>query len=156
MKVLIQIIVKFKAKKIFVCVSITKDSFEGHEVSVTRTMVLIWKWKAYLTQPHNFVHDFWKKKYHKMLFSSPRCMHASKVSTRHTQNFFQPLNYLYVDWWFLLIWTYINLQKEVGVSKHSWKKTMQLLWTDVTYLLKNVEYGLENDIYSTYGDIRHS
>ena len=33
---------------------------------------------------------------------------------------------------------------------------MQLLWTVVTYLLKNVKHGIEHDIYSTYGDIRHS
>ena len=33
---------------------------------------------------------------------------------------------------------------------------MQLLWTVVTYLLKNVKYGIEHDIDITYGDIRIS
>ena len=47
------------------------------------------------------------------------------------------------------------LRKEVGVSKHSWKKIIQLLWTVVSYLLKNVKYEIEHNISSTYGDIRH-
>ena len=84
MKVLIQIIVKFKAKKIFVCVSITKDSFEGHEVSVTRTMVLIWKWKVHLTQPHNFVHDFWKKNITRRFFlHHVACVHQKSQRGIH-------------------------------------------------------------------------
>ena len=33
---------------------------------------------------------------------------------------------------------------------------MQLLWTVVTYLLKNVKQAIEHDIDSTYRDIRHS
>ena len=33
---------------------------------------------------------------------------------------------------------------------------MQLLWTVVTYLLKNVKHGIEHDIYSACGDIRLS
>ena len=33
---------------------------------------------------------------------------------------------------------------------------MQLFWTVVTYLLKNVKHGIEHDIDSTYGDIRLS
>ena len=33
---------------------------------------------------------------------------------------------------------------------------MQLLWTGVTYLIKNVKKGIEHDVDSTYGDIRHS
>ena len=33
---------------------------------------------------------------------------------------------------------------------------MQLLWTVVTYLLKNVKHEIEHDIDSTCGDIRHS
>ena len=32
---------------------------------------------------------------------------------------------------------------------------MQLPWTVVTYLLKNVKPGIENDIGSSYEDIRH-
>ena len=33
---------------------------------------------------------------------------------------------------------------------------MQLLWTVVTYLLKNVRHGIGHDIDSAYGDIRLS
>ena len=33
-------------------------------------------------------------------------------------------------------------QKEAGVSKHYLKKIMQLPWTVVTYLLKNVKHGI--------------
>ena len=33
-----------------------------------------------------------------------------------------------------------------GISKHTWKTILQLLWTVVIYLLKNVEYGIEHDI----------
>ena len=32
---------------------------------------------------------------------------------------------------------------------------MQLLWTVVTYLIKNVKHRIEQDIDSTYEDIRH-
>ena len=32
----------------------------------------------------------------------------------------------------------------------------KLLWTVVTYLLKNVKHGIEHDIDGTYGDIRLS
>ena len=42
-------------------------------------------------QLYNLVHDFWKKKYHRVHVSSPWCMHAPKFSTRHTAS---PLNYL--------------------------------------------------------------
>ena len=31
---------------------------------------------------------------------------------------------------------------------------MQLHWTVVTYLLKNIEHGIKHDIDSTYGNIR--
>ena len=40
--------------------------------------------------------------------------------------------------------------------KHYLKKIMQLLWTVVTYLLKNVKHGIEHHIDSAYGDIRLS
>ena len=54
------------------------------------------------------------------------------------------------------MWTRTSyLQNEAGVSKHSWKKIMQLLWTVVTYLIKNVKHRIEQDIDSTYEDIRH-
>ena len=103
---------------------------------------------------HNLVQDFWKK-YHKVHVSSPWYMQTPKVSTEHTQKFFQPLNYTFMwtsdFYWY--IWACMCLQKQAGVLKHSWKKIMQLLWTVVTYLLKNVEQGIEHDIDSTYGDI---
>ena len=38
-----------------------------------------------------------------------------------------------------------------GVSKHSWKKIVQLLWAVVTYSVKNVEQRIEHDIDSAYG-----
>ena len=41
--------------------------------------------------------------------------------------------------------TGIYLQKEAGVSKHSLKKIMQLLWT----VLQNVKHEIEHDIDST-------
>ena len=50
----------------------------------------------------------------------------------------------------------ITPQKEARLSKHFLKKIMQLLWTVVTYLLKNVKHGIEHDIDSAYGDIRLS
>ena len=40
------------------------------------------------------------------------------------------------------MWTVTYLEKEAGVSKHSWKKIMQLLWADVTYLLINVKHRI--------------
>ena len=82
--------------KLFAYVSITKRTFEGHEISITKKIVLIWKWKAHFIQLHNLVHNFWRK-YHKVHVSSPWCMHALKVSTRDPKNSFNPLNYLYVD-----------------------------------------------------------
>ena len=39
--------------------------------------------------------------------------------------------------------------------KYTWKKIMQLLWINVTYLLKNVKHGIENDIDSAYGAYIH-
>ena len=46
--------------KIFVYISITEHPFEGHEISVAKTIVLTWKWKTNFIQLHNLVHDFWK------------------------------------------------------------------------------------------------
>ena len=71
------------------------------------------------------------------------------------KKFFQPLNYLYVDQQFLLIWTRIDLKKDAGVSKHPCGKIMQVLWIVVSYFLKNVKHRIEHDIDSIYGDIRH-
>ena len=45
-----------------------------------------------------------------------------------------------------------TLQKaESEISKHSRKKIIQVLWTVATYLLKNVEHGMEYDFDSAYG-----
>ena len=48
--------------KSFAYISITENTFEGHEISVTKTIVLICE--------HNLVHDFWTKS-HKVHVSSP-------------------------------------------------------------------------------------
>ena len=81
-------------------------------------------------------------------------MYASKVSNYLSALIKLPLCGLviFID----INTTCIYLQKEAGVSKHSLKKIMQLLWTVVTYLLKNVKHGIEHDIDSAYGDIRLS
>ena len=75
----------------------------------------------------------------------------NKACTKFSQSFKLPICGLVV---FINMNTKcINLQKKAGVSKHYWKKIMQLLWTVSTYLLKNVNHGIENDIDSNYGDI---
>ena len=50
---------------------------------VMKTIVFIWKWKT-----HFMISE--EKKYRKVHVSSPWCMHAPKVSTKHTQTFFSP------------------------------------------------------------------
>ena len=82
------------------------------------------------------------------------CTHQ-KSKEAHT--FFEPLNYLYVDSWFLrnmytYMWKRIYLKKEAGVSNHFWKKIKQLFWALITYLLKNVKQGTEHDSDSIYED----
>ena len=52
------------------------------------------------------------------------------------------------------MWTVTYLEKEAGVSKHSWKKIMQLLWADVTYLLINVKHRINMTLIVLI-DIRH-
>ena len=47
--------------KSFVYVSLTKHSFERHQILITKTIALIWKRQAHFIQLHNLVHDFWKK-----------------------------------------------------------------------------------------------
>ena len=105
-------------------VAFTKHPFEGHGISVTKTIVLIWKWKT------NFI---WftissEKTYQKVHVSSPWCMHAPGGTQI-----------------FLLRQEFQNiLQREL----------CNFFWTVVTYLLKNVKHGIEHDINSTYhGDI---
>ena len=57
-----------------------------------------------------------EKKYHKVHITSPWCMHAPKVSTRHSALYKLPLGGLvvFID----MNATCIYLQNEAGVSKH--------------------------------------
>ena len=55
-----------------------------------------------------------------------------------------------------MVTIYYLLTMGVFERNHFWKKIMQLLWVVVTCLVKNVKRGIEHDIDSTYGDIRHS
>ena len=50
-------------------------------------------------------------------------------------------------------WTRNYLLKEAGVLKHSW--TNYAIALDNCYLFTKNYYGIEHDIDSTYGDIRH-
>ena len=43
---------------------------------------------------------------------------------------------------------FIDMSTYKGISKHSWKKILQLIWTVVTYSLKKVEYRIGHDIDS--------
>ena len=95
-----------------------------------------------------------EKKYHKRctFLHHGACMHQK--SQQGIQRFKLPLCGL-VIFTDMNTYMYILIQKEAGVSKHL-KKIMQLLWTAVTYLLKNVKHGIEHDIDSAYRDIRLS
>ena len=84
-------------------VSITKHPFEGHETSVTKTIALIWKWKAHFIRLHKFLHDFWEK-YHKVHHGT--CMRQNPNETY--KKFFQPLNYLNMN---MYMYTYIRRQE---------------------------------------------
>ena len=79
------------------------------------------------------------------------CMHLQKVKPSTNKTYKKtcvpefPIlsnlkNYLHVYLWFLDM----NMYKEI--SKHSWKKIVQLLRTVNTYFQKNVEYGIEHDV----------
>ena len=99
-----------------------------------------------------------KKKNHKVHVSSPWYIASTKSLNEAHKIFSALINYTFM-WTSDFYWyehVAIYLQKQAGVSKHSWKKITQLLWTVVTYLLKNVKHGIEHDIDSTYGNIRHS
>ena len=140
--------------KNFEYISITKHPFEEHGTSVTKTNVLKMK-KGSFHSASQFDLWFLKKiskgaRFFTVVHARTKCLNEA-----HTK-FFQLLNYTF-KWTSDFYWyEHVYIQKESGVSKHSWKKTMQLLWTVVTYLLKNVKQGIEHDIDSTYGDIRHS
>ena len=95
-----------------------------------------------------------KQKKKQVQVSSPWCMYTPQKSQRGIQNFFSALKLLLCG---LVVLTDMSayLQKEAGVSKHSWKKIIQLLWTVLSYLLENVKYEIKHNINSTCGDIRH-
>ena len=95
-----------------------------------------------------------EKKNHKAQVSSPWCMHTPQTFQRGIQKNFSALKLLLCG---LVVFIDMNtyFQKEAGVSEHSWKKIIQLLWTVVSYLLKKVKYEIEHNINSTYRDIRH-
>ena len=46
---------------------------------------------------------------------------------------------------------FVDMNPYKGISKQSWKKIVQLIWTVVTYSLKDVEYRIEHDIDSVNG-----
>ena len=73
---------------------------------------------------------------------------ANRGTLYQNFSFFQPLNYLHIDLWLLLVCILIYLQK-AEMSKHSWKKIMQLLRRWNVFTKKNVEHGIEHDIDSS-------
>ena len=101
-----------------------------------RLATLIWKWKGSFQVYTQFRSWFLKK-------SITRCTFLKCGARMHTKNYiakfpiFSALKLppcelvVFTD----LIWTSIYLQK-TEISKYSWKKIIQLLWTVLTYLLK--------------------
>ena len=79
-------------------VSITRHPFEGHEISVTKAIVHIWKWNTNLIQLLNLVLDIWKN------ISQGACfftvVHACTKSLKEAHKMFsEPLNYFDMDYW---------------------------------------------------------
>ena len=129
--------------KSFLYISITKHPFEEHRISVTRTTVLKMK-KGSFHSATQFGSWFLKKISQGARFFT--VVHASTKSLNEAQTkFFQPLNYTFCGP-VIFIDMRMYILQEAGVSKHSWKKIMQLLTTVVTDLLKNVKQGIEHDI----------
>ena len=121
--------------KNFVYVSITKHPFEGYQILITKTIVLIWKRKAYFIQLHNLVHDFWKKNSQGACFFT--VVHACTRSLSEACRKCGLVIFIYEHGYILI---------EGGRSfKTFLKKNMQLLWR----VLKNVKHGLEDDIDRT-------
>ena len=123
--------------KSFVYVSITKNPFEEHQILIAKTIVLIWEWKAHFIELDNLIHDFWSEK------NIIRCVFLHLGACMHQKC-------LNEAWRKCGLVVFIDehgyiLQKEAGVSKHSWKKIMELLCA----VLKNVKHGFEHDIDST-------
>ena len=89
--------------KNFVFVSITKHPFDKHEMKYRYENICAHlKLKGTFHSVTQFGSRFLKK-YHKVHISLPWCMHAQKVSIRHTENSLSLLNFYYGEWWFLLI-----------------------------------------------------
>ena len=104
-KGLIKITVKFRAKKkCFVYVSVTKHPFEGHEMLITKTIVLIWKWKAHFIQLLNLVNNFWK--------NITRCMflHRGVCMDQKSQRGIQKMWTSGFYWW-TRVYTYRRMQE---------------------------------------------
>ena len=101
-----------------------------------RLATLNWKWKGSFQVYTQFRSWFLKK-------SITRCTFLKCGARMHTKNYIAKFPFfsaiklppcelvVFTD----LIWTCIYLQK-TGISKYSWKKIIQLLWTVLTYLLK--------------------
>ena len=79
-------------------VSITKHPSEGHEISNTKTTVLIWKWKTYFIQLHNLIHDFWKK-------NITRCTFLHHGASMLHQKSLQVIKKNSLSPWFVFMWT---------------------------------------------------
>ena len=93
------------------------------------------------------VHDFWKKYHEVHVSASWWCTHAPKVS-RHTKKLCTTISNSSSPWT-ILVWTSILYRYE-HLNSYT-LKIMQLFWTVVTYLRKNVEHCTEHDIDSSYG-----
>ena len=145
---MIQIIVKFRAEKNCVRFYRPTSFWRGWNINYENNYASVTIWFIIsLLQLQLFL-----KKGARFFTAVHACTkNLNKACTKFSQSFKLPICGLVV---FINMNTKcINLQKKAGVSKHYWKKIMQLLWTVSTYLLKNVNHGIENDIDSNYGDI---
>ena len=143
----------------FVYVPITKYTFEEHEISVTKTTVLIWKWKNHFIQLHNLVHDFWKKHITRCMFlhRSP-CM--NQKSQGDTENFFWTLK---LSLYGLVVvfkkYMYLNvnmyLLTEEGRSFKTFLKENYGIALDNCYLFTKKMLNMELKMTSTYGYIKY-
>ena len=121
--------------KSFEYVSITKHPFEGHQILITKTIVLIWKRKAHFIQLHNFFMISEKNITRCLFLHRGTFMHQK--SQRRMQKMWICDFYLWTQ-----VYTYRRRQKFQNILE---KKIMQLLWT----VLKNVKHGLWYGIDST-------
>ena len=155
-KALIQIIVKFKAEKIlctFLSPSILlrgmKYRLQKQLCSFENERLISFSYKIWLMiSEKNITRCTFLHRgvcmHQKSQQCIPKIISVLKITFMWTSGFNWYENYMDI------------LTKGRRSFKNAWKKTMQLLWTTVTYLLKNDEHGIEHDIDSTYGDIRLS